>query len=153
MNGKILDDDETIKQLNDLNDENEKLKSENEDMRRLINNISHQRDEFHHGARENANRVGKLKKENEQLKSIKKFADRNGICIFNIDEAFRRCWQDNAKLVKENEQLKQRNTNQYNQLTELWGLIKRREWEILIEMDNKIKEDEERLRNEWKCYE
>ena len=68
MNGKILDDDETIKQLNDLNDENKKLKSENEDMRRLINNISHQRDEFHHGARENANRVGKLKKENEQLK-------------------------------------------------------------------------------------
>ena len=48
--------------------ENEQLKSENEDMRRLINNISHQRDEFHHGARENANRVGKLKKENEQLK-------------------------------------------------------------------------------------
>lgn len=44
--------------------------------------------------------------ENEQLKSIKKFADRNGICIFNIDEAFRRCWRDNAKLVKENEKLR-----------------------------------------------
>ena len=54
---------------------------------------------------------------------------------------------------KENEQLKQRNENQYNQLTEVWGLIHRREWEILIEMDNKMKEDEERLRNEWKCYE
>lgn len=49
-----------------------------------------------------------VKKENEQLKSIKKFADRNGVCIFNIDEAFRRCWQDNAKLVKENEELKGR---------------------------------------------
>lgn len=49
-----------------------------------------------------------LLNENEQLKSIKKFADRNGICIFNIDEAFRRCWQDNAKLVKENEELKGR---------------------------------------------
>ena len=48
--------------------ENEKLKSENEDMRRLINNISLQRDEFHRGARENANSIGKLKKENEQLK-------------------------------------------------------------------------------------
>lgn len=55
--------------LNVLQKENEQLKSENEDMRRLINNISHQRDEFHRGARENANRVGKLKKENEQLKS------------------------------------------------------------------------------------
>ena len=51
--------------------------------------------------------LNELNDENEQLKSIKKFADRNGICIFNIDEAFRRCWQDNAKLVKENEQLKQ----------------------------------------------
>lgn len=56
------------KELNRIKNENEGLKSENEDMRRLINNISHQRDEFHHGARENANRVGKLKKENEQLK-------------------------------------------------------------------------------------
>ena len=53
--------------------------------------------------------ITRLEKENEQLKSIKKFADRNGICIFNIDEAFRRCWQDNAKLVKENEQLKSEN--------------------------------------------
>ena len=50
--------------------------------------------------------LNKLTKENEELNSIKKFADRNGICIFNIDEAFRRCWQDNAKLVKENNQLK-----------------------------------------------
>lgn len=50
--------------------------------------------------------LNKLTEENEELNSIKKFADRNGICIFNIDEAFRRCWQDNAKLVKENEELK-----------------------------------------------
>ena len=143
MNGKILDDDETIKQLNDLNDENKKLKSENEDMRRLINNISHQRDEFHRGARENANRVGKLKKENEQLKQS--ISDWSG----SYDELY----EDVKRLEKENEQLKQRNENQYNQLTEVWGLIHRREWEILIEMDNQMKEDEERLRNEWKCYE
>ena len=58
--------------MNDLSGENKKLKSENEDMKRLIDdmirlrdNISHQRDEFHRGARENANRTGKLKKENE----------------------------------------------------------------------------------------
>lgn len=54
--------------LNVFQKENDKLKSENEDMRRLIDNISLQRDEFLRGARENANRVGKLKKENEQLK-------------------------------------------------------------------------------------
>ena len=33
-----------------------------------MQNTSAQRDEFHRGARENANRVGKLEKENEQLK-------------------------------------------------------------------------------------
>ena len=56
------------KDARELEKENEQLKSENGDMRRLINNISLQRDEFLRGARENANRVGKLKKENEQLK-------------------------------------------------------------------------------------
>lgn len=54
--------------LNDLVDENEQLKSEKKDMQILINTISDQRNEFHRGARENANRVGKLEKENEQLK-------------------------------------------------------------------------------------
>ena len=33
-----------------------------------LQSTSYQRDEFHRGAIENANRVGKLKKENEQLK-------------------------------------------------------------------------------------
>ena len=37
----------------------------------------------------------KSKKENKELNSIKCFADNNGINIFNIDEAFRRCWNDN----------------------------------------------------------
>lgn len=49
--------------VDELEEENEKLKSENKDMRVLINNISDQRDEFHRGARENANRVERLKKE------------------------------------------------------------------------------------------
>ena len=82
-------------------------------------------------------------KENEQLKQS----------ISDWSGSYDGLYEDVKRLEKENEQLKQRNENQYNQLTELWGLIKRREWEILIEMDNKIKEDEERLRNEWKCYE
>ena len=56
-------------------------------------------------------------------------------------------------LTEENEQLKQRNTNQYNQLNKLWGLIQAKDWETLSAMDNQMKEDEERLQREWKCYE
>ena len=58
----------TYQEVADLLNENEQLKSENEDMKRLINKISLQRDELHRGARENANRVGKLKRENKELK-------------------------------------------------------------------------------------
>ena len=55
--------------------------------------------------------------------------------------------------AEENEQLRQRNTNQYNQLTELWEIIEEEDWEKLIAMKKQLKEDEERLRNEWRCYE
>ena len=41
-----------------------------------------------------------------ELNSIKKFAERNGINIFLIDEAFRKCWKDNGKLFEENKYLK-----------------------------------------------
>ena len=67
--------DEIIDLCNELNEvkvqlqeENKELKSENEHMKLSLSNISSQRDEFHRGARENANCIGKLKKENEQLK-------------------------------------------------------------------------------------
>ena len=56
-------------------------------------------------------------------------------------------------LQNENEQLRQRNTNQYNQLTELWQIIEEENWEKLIAMKKQLKEDEERLQQEWKCYE
>ena len=92
----------------------------------------------------------------KQLLQENKVHDKICHNFMNIDETVEHMnnqyWKY-KKLKKENEQLKQRNENQYNQLTEVWGLIHRREWEILIEMDNKMKEDEERLRNEWKCYE
>ncbi len=52
-------------------------------------------------------RLNKLVEENRELNSIKKFAERNGINIFLIDEAFRKCWKDNKKLIEKNEQLKQ----------------------------------------------
>lgn len=53
------------------------------------------------------NIIDELKHENEQLKSIKNFADNQGINIFSIDEAFLKCWNDNENLTVENEQLKQ----------------------------------------------
>ena len=53
----------------------------------------------------------------------------------------------------ENEQLKKRNNNQYNQLTELWQIIEEENWEKLIAMKKQLKEDEERLQKEWVCYE
>ena len=51
--------------------------------------------------------INRLEKENNELNSIKKFAEKNGICIFNIDDAFWRCWNDNGNLIKENERLRQ----------------------------------------------
>ena len=53
-------------------------------------------------------------------------------------------------VCNENEQLKQRNENQYQQLNQLWKLIEAKDWETLTAMDNQMKEDEERLHREWK---
>lgn len=50
------------------NDEIVALLNEFEDLKIQYNNLKMQRDEFYHGARENANRVKQLKKENEELK-------------------------------------------------------------------------------------
>ena len=44
------------------------LHEENQTLRVQLNLCSDQRNEFHRGVRENVNRVGKLEKENEQLK-------------------------------------------------------------------------------------
>ena len=57
------------------------------------------------------------------------------------------------ELNEENEQLKQRNDRQYNQLKQLWELIEKGDWETLTAIDKKMKEDEEQLQKEWKCYE
>ena len=57
------------------------------------------------------------------------------------------------QLNNKNEQLKKRNNNQYNQLNELWQIIEEENWEKLIAMKKQLKEDEERLQQEWKCYE
>lgn len=46
------------------------LKKENEQLKIQLQNTSDQRDEFHRGARENANRVRVLAEENEELKQV-----------------------------------------------------------------------------------
>ena len=53
-------------------------------------------------------KITTLEKENRELNSIKKFAEKNGINIFLIEEAFRKCWKDNGKLFEENNKLRQK---------------------------------------------
>lgn len=70
-NGDILENMLEIENMmNQLDNENQKIKEENEELKTQLQNTSDQRNEFYRGARENANRVGKLEKENEQLKQL-----------------------------------------------------------------------------------
>lgn len=55
-------------------------------------------------------------------------------------------------LNNENEQLKQRNKNQYEQLSQLWKLIENEDYNTLRSMLNQLEEDEEQLRKEWGTY-
>lgn len=76
---------EIVDELNELHEENEQskmmiatlrnivldqedLEKENKEIKLQYDNLEAQRDEFYRGARENANRVRQLKKENQQLK-------------------------------------------------------------------------------------
>lgn len=54
--------------LVDLIDDINKLAEENKEIKIQYDNLKAQRDEFYRGARENANRVGQLEKENKELK-------------------------------------------------------------------------------------
>ena len=111
--------DEIVDLLNSLSEENEQLKFQ-------LQSTCYQRDEFHRGARENANRVGKMKKENEELEQRIKNKDcliqqlRNALNTDYYKESqeykrkFIRVCEELAeenelyrKLKKENEQLKQ----------------------------------------------
>lgn len=60
-NGKLMTTVEVGELLNALHEENLTLRVQ-------LNLCSDQRNEFHRRVRENVNRVGKLEKENEQLK-------------------------------------------------------------------------------------
>ena len=120
--------DDIVKLLNELHEENEQLKTQ-------LQNTSDQRDEFHRGARENANRVGKLEKENEQLRH-----DATILILSNQDYR------------KENEQLKQRNDRQTKQLDRLYHLIEEKDWRTLSDIIDDFKRCEEQLQREWGTY-
>ena len=85
-----------------------RLADENAQLRVQLNLCSDQRNEFHRGARENANRVGKLEKENEQLKQI--------------NERFSNTVAEQIIIIKEyrekNEQLKQQLNYIQNSISE-----------------------------------
>ena len=83
--------DKLLEDIDELYEENQQLKK--------------QREELFIRERNTKNELRELKKENKELNSIKCFANNNGINIFKIDEAFRKCWNDNTKLVSENRKL------------------------------------------------
>lgn len=59
----------------------------------------------------------------------------------------------NVKLLKENEQLKERNDRQAKRLAELYELMAKKDWESLTEIIDDFCSCEEQLQKEWKCYE
>lgn len=67
-------------------------------------------------------------------------------------EQTQRFEKHNQRLMEENMGLKERNNRQYKQLKELHTLIEHSDWETLIELNNELKENEEQLQREWKCY-
>lgn len=118
---------DTVHLLNKLNDENEQLRKTinrqditigtiNANLEKLMNES-----ELLNLLQNEQYKSDMLEKENEQLKSIKKFAEDRGINIFSISEAFQRCWEDNAKLVEENEQLRKENEQLRHELDSLSG--------------------------------
>lgn len=87
--------------LNGLSDENRYLKAKASSWKITASQVMVEKNEL-------VIKCHMLEKENRELNSIKKFAERNGINIFIIDEAFRKCWKDNGKLFEENKYLKKR---------------------------------------------
>ena len=89
------------------------------------------------------NTISKIQEENQTLQSR----------INDYDVALKTLQDLTERKLKENEELKKRNENQYKQLQHLWSLMEAKDWETLSEMVNQMEEDEKRLQQEWKCYE
>lgn len=85
----------------------QRLELENENLRKQVKSFETTMNATSDYNAHLESKITTLEKENRELNSIKKFAEENGINIFLIDEAFRKCWKDNVKLFEENEQLKE----------------------------------------------
>ena len=55
-------------------------------------------------------------------------------------------------LLEENEELKQRNTRQYEQLGRLYNLIEQKDWRALNDILDDFKKCDEQLQKEWGTY-
>jgi len=82
-------------------------------------------------------------------KVAKEFANRlnNSYC------ANKKLLKSNDFLLKEIEQLKERNNRQAKQLDNLYTLIEKQDWKTLKGLIQEFQECEEQLRKEWECYE
>ena len=81
------------------------------------------------------NEIDELKRENKKL---------NELCVKYGFEV--------GRLEEENEQLKQRNNQQYEQLSRLYNLIEQKEWRVLTDIIDNFKKSDEQLQKEWGTY-
>lgn len=140
------------------------LHKKNNELRLQLNLCSDQRNEFHRAARENANRVGKLKKENEQLKSEnqrlseQKHIDFVKDCtaieeeLSNLKCANKKLLKSNDFLLKEHEKLTSVNQELRNELKfdeEMYKTFK----EIIDEADDLITSHlSKHYQRQWKNF-
>lgn len=80
---------------------------------------------------------------NEQHETIQRLKS-------NIDELLSVDIEE--ELLKENEQLKQRNDRQAKQLDNLYNLIEKEDWKTLTGIIQEFQECEEQLQSEWGNY-
>ena len=100
--------------------------------------------------------------EYENKKTIKKEKDKpaerftyDGGIIFDRDN-WTEIWEAVNflnELVKENEQLQQRNNRQAKQLDRIYQLIEEKDWRTLNDILDDFKRCEEQLQREWRTYE
>lgn len=114
------DCDSLVGKLNELADENKQLKSD----------CDYRWKKYCNTRKEMLHENEQLKKENNHIHNINKEYREENLMVK----------EECIRLREENEELKQRNENQYNQLNQLWKLIKAKDWETLTELDNLMEE-------------
>ena len=83
---------------------------------------------------------------------IKKYGSLSDIHVLIEDNGNDMTYQEVVNLLNENEQLKQRNNQQYEQLNRLYNLIEQKEWRVLTDIIDNLKKSDEQLQKEWGTY-